>query len=40
MKKLILLALMAISFVAIQSPKADNPMPICDPCGSQETVAV
>jgi hypothetical protein len=40
MKKLILLALMAASLFAVQSPKADNPMPICDPCGSQETVTV
>jgi hypothetical protein len=35
MKKLILLSLVAISLFAVQSPKADNPMPICDPCGQQ-----
>jgi len=32
MKKLVLLAMLAISFLAARPPKADAPLPQCDPC--------
>ena len=32
MKKLILLALIAVTFVAARPVKSDNPAPQCDPC--------
>ena len=32
MKKLVLLALIAISFLAARPPKHDAPFPQCDPC--------
>jgi len=32
MKKFVLLALLALSFLAIHTPAADNPLPECDPC--------
>jgi len=33
MKKLVLLALLALSFLAARTPQMDNPLPTCDPCG-------
>ena len=32
MKKLVLLALIAISFLAARPVKVDNPLPQCNPC--------
>jgi hypothetical protein len=32
MKKLTLLALIALSMFANKANKADNPLPMCDPC--------
>lgn len=32
MRKLVLLALIAISMLAARPPKTDNPLPMCDPC--------
>jgi hypothetical protein len=32
MKKLVLLALVAFSFLAARPVKHDNPLPQCDPC--------
>jgi len=32
MKKLVLLALIAFSFLAAHTPQTDNPLPQCDPC--------
>jgi hypothetical protein len=39
MKKLVLIALTALSLFAAkpvsQTPKADMPLPVCEPCGSE-----
>ena len=32
MKKLVVLALIAFSFLAARPVKHDNPLPTCDPC--------
>jgi len=32
MKKIVMLALLTVAFLAAHPPKSDNPLPGCDPC--------